>query len=162
YGVFKSTDGGKTFTLLATTTDTTFTGTATDLLGPSVTFEVEAFANCIYPSLSNFVTLTVLPASCTPPGPVSTIQIRSSGVDPPRAPAPTEYIAVSWTPASTGTPATRFQVRINGDPAVSVSGTSVTLPPRGSKLDPIQAFVTAFACAPLEQASSETASSVVA
>src|SRR5262249_57347738 len=89
-------------------------------------------------------------------------QIRSSGVDPPRAPAPTEYIAVSWTAASTGTPATRYQVRINGDPAVSVQTTSVTLSPRGSKLDPIQAFVTAFACAPLEQASPETASSVVA
>jgi len=161
YGVYKSTDGGQNFTLLATTANTSYVGTVTDPAGTTITFEVEANVSCVYPTRSNFVTLTVVSGTCTPPGPVTNIQIQSAGVAPPRAPAPTEFIFVSWTGPVAGTPVNRFGLRINGDPEVSVQGTSVTLLPRGSRLDPIQAFVKAYACVP-EQAGPEVGSPVVA
>ncbi len=161
YLVNRSTDGGKNFQLLATTSNTSFTGTVTDPAGTVVTFEVEGLVNCIFPTQSNFVTLTVVSGTCTPPGAVSNVQIQSAGVAPPRAPAPTEFIAVSWTAPAGGTPPTRYSVRINGDPEVFVQATAVTLLPRGSRLDPIQAFVKALACAP-EQAGPEASSAVVA
>jgi len=161
YLVYRSTDGGKSFQLLATTSNTSFTGTVADPAGTLVTFEVEGLVNCIFPTQSNFVTLTVVSGTCTAPGAVSNVQIQSAGVAPPRAPAPTEFIAVSWTAPAGGTPPTRYSVRLNGDPEVFVQATSVTLLPRGSRLDPIQAFVKALACAP-EQAGPEASSAVVA
>jgi PKD repeat protein len=161
YLVYRSTDGGKSFQLLATTSNTSFAGTVTDPVGTMVTFEVEGLVNCIFATQSNFVTLTVVSGNCTAPGAVSNVQIQSAGVAPARAPAPTEFIAVSWTPPSGGTPPTRYSVRLNGDPEVFVQATSVTLLPRGSRLDPIQAFVKALACTP-ETAGPEASSAVVA
>jgi PKD repeat protein len=160
YAVFRSTDGGQTFQLLTTTSATSFTGTATDPPGTTVTFEVEV-QGCVYSTKSNFATLTVVSSACDPPGPVSNVQIRPLGGDLSRGPAPTEFFVVSWSAPAGGTPPTRFGLRINGEPEVSVAGTSVTLLPRGTKLDPIQAFVKAFGCVP-EKAGPETAGDPVA
>ena len=148
YNVFESTDGGATFHLLSTVHGTSYVGTAPSTSGVVLTFEVEVAAACVYPAFSNFVSLTV---GCDPPGPVTNVSIRAFGVDPPRAPSPTEYVLVSWDAPVGGSAPTRYGVRINGDPEVLVVGTSVVLPPRGTN-DPITAFVTAYACAVLVSA----------
>jgi hypothetical protein len=153
YEVFVSKDGGATFSFIGVVYGaTTFSGTVSGNSGDTLTFAVQADAACGSSSSKTTVTLNVGP-SCTAPNPVTNITVQAFDVTPPRAPSPTEYILVSWTPPATGTVPTRYAVRINGDPEVLVVGTSVVLPPRGTP-DPITAFVTPFGCAAL--VSSET------
>lgn len=148
YDVFVSTDGGATVTSLGFVYGTSFNGTAPS--GSSLTFYVDAVSPCGSASAQTSVTVPV-GQPCTAPEPVTNVTIQAFGVTPPRPPSPTEYILVSWTPSSTGTHATRYSVRINGDPEIFVVGTSVVLPPRGAS-DPITAFVTPFGCASLTSA----------
>jgi uncharacterized repeat protein (TIGR01451 family) len=155
YGVFRSTDGGQTFTQIATTSATSFTGTVAGQPGTVLTFEVEVLG-CVYSQKSNFATLTILSATCDPPNAVTNIQIAAVGPTPVRPPSPTESFLVSWTPAATGTLPTHYGVRINGDPeilvphTIPVGGTATSLQgiifgPRGTT-DPITAFVTPYGC----------------
>ncbi len=162
YSVLLSTDGGQSFHQIGTAETTSFTGTVDGSPGTTLTFVVEA-QECIYSPLSNFATLTVLPSgpTCDPPGAVSDIQIRAVDVTPARPPSPTEFIQVSWTPPASGTAPVGYGVRINGGPEVFVAVPNAVLPPRGEDLDPIQAFVKAQACNPV-QSGPEVASDPVA
>jgi hypothetical protein len=149
YGVFRSTDGGQTFTLAATTTATSTTLTVEGDPGTTLTFEVEALG-CIYSQQSNFVSVQVVPPTCDPPGAVAGIAVNASGVTPERPPAPTEYVAVDWHAPATGTVPLQYSVRVNGGQETVVTAPSALLLPRGQDLDPIQVFVRAEACNPLQ------------
>ncbi|HMF09564.1 MAG TPA: PKD domain-containing protein, partial [Thermoanaerobaculia bacterium] len=149
YGVFQSLDGGQTFSLVATTTATSATVTVEGDPGNTLTFEVEALG-CIYSQQSNFVSVQITLPTCDPPGAVSNIQLRASGITPARPPAPTEYIAVDWHAPATGTVPLQYSVRVNGGQETFVTALSALLLPRGQDLDPIQVFVRAQACSPLQ------------
>ncbi len=149
YGVFESTDGGQTFVLVAMTQATSAVVTVAGDPGSTLTFEVEALG-CIYSQRSNFATVTVVSPTCDPPGAVSDIRLRASGVSPARPPAPTEYIAVDWQAPAGGTVPLQYSVRVNGEAELFVPGPTALLLPRGEDLDPIQIFVRAQACAPLQ------------
>ena len=149
YGVFQSLNGGQTFSLVATTTATSATVTVEGDPGTTLTFEVEALG-CIYSQQSNFVSVQVVPLTCDPPGAVTGIEVNASGITPARPPAPTEYIVVDWHAPATGTVPLQYSVRVNGGQETFVAAPAALLLPRGQDLDPIQVFVRAEACSPLQ------------
>ncbi|MCA1610131.1 MAG: Ig-like domain repeat protein [Acidobacteria bacterium] len=139
------------FTSIGTTTSTTFTAAAPDVGAATPVFlEVRAEPSCssdpaVFSPPSTPVRFDALPGCGGLPVPTN---VTISSAQRAGAPTPTDYISVSWNVSST-TSLTRFGVRINGDPEVFVTGVlSAILPPRGTRLDPITAFVRAYGCSP--------------
>lgn len=147
--------GAGSYVSIGLTSATTFSGTTPDVpAGTSVSLVVRAEPSCATSSAdfgapSAPVVLVVAP-TCVGPGEPSNVTILPVG-SATGPPTPTDYLAVAWAAPTSGNPATRYGVRINGDPEVSTSSTGAILLPRGERLDPITAFVRAFSCSP-EQA----------
>jgi uncharacterized repeat protein (TIGR01451 family) len=169
FRVLFSTDGANFVPLgSGATTSMSFTGTVPSApAGSTAYFAVSVELPCggtasSTSDLSSPAPFTLLPGTepppCDPPGAPGVPTVKPVGSTNP-LPTPTDFISVTFTP---GAGATRHGVRINGDPTeFSTTGNSVTLPPRGSKLDPFQVFVKAYRCIP-EQSSAEVASDPVA
>ncbi len=142
--------GTGAFTSIGTTTTTTFTAPAPNVGSATPVFlEVRAEPSCstdpaFFSPPSSPVRFDAVPGCGGLPVPanVTVTSAQSAG-----APTPTDFINVSWT-VSTAGPATRYGVRINGDPEVFTIGLSAILPPRGNRLEPITAFVRAYGCSP--------------
>jgi hypothetical protein len=150
YEIRISQDNGATFHVVGTTTGTTFTGgpVPQEDQGKLIFFQVIARPSCgtgdLSSGYSNVVFFIAL-AGCEAPNAPSNVSLAAAGVSPPRPPSPIEYILASWLSPVGGAAPTRYGVRINGDPEVLTTFTSLILPPRGGK-DPITAFVTAYTC----------------
>ncbi len=142
--------GSGAFTSIGTTTATTFSAPAPNVGSATPVFlQVRAEPSCssdpaLFSPPSSPVRFDAVPGCAGLPVPekITVTSAQSAG-----APTPTDFINVSWTVASGGT-ATRYGVRINGDPEVFTTGLSAILPPRGNRLDPITAFVRAYGCSP--------------
>jgi PKD repeat protein len=92
------------------------------------------------PTITPTNTPTVTPVCSTPGAPVN---VEVSPQDNPTGPVTgTDYLALSWSPPSTGPAPADYQYRINGDAYMTVSGTAATANPRGSS-DAITLFVRA-------------------
>lgn len=143
--------GTGAFTSIGTTSSTTFTGTAPDVGSATPVFlEVRAEPSCssdpaVFSPPSTPARFDAIPGCGGLPVPTN---ITISSAQRAGAPTPTDFITVSWN-ISSATSLTRFGVRINGDPEAFVTGAlSAVLPPRGTRLDPITAFVRAYGCSP--------------
>ncbi len=162
YRILQSVNGGA-FVSIGSSLSTSFSATAPEEPeGTTIALQVRAEPSCAttasgYGNPSAPVTYTVAPG-CVPPD--APTDVTLTGVDTTGPPTPTTYLAVTFTPAATGGPATRYGVRINGDDEVSTSSPSAILLPRGERLDPITAFVRAYGCNP-EQGSATAQSPTV-
>lgn len=130
-----------------TTKTYTITATLTGPSGPPGT------------SLSRTITITAPPVACSAPAAPINLTIRpKSPASPGAPPTGTDTLVLGWQPG-TGQAPTRYSYRVNGDPPLGTTATSVEVPPRGNA-DPVQLHVQAFACVP-EQAGGTATSQTV-
>ncbi len=112
------------------------------------------FAAAGAPSKTRSVEIVV----CGPPPAPSAPAIAPSGnaAGPVTA---TDFLTLTWGAPDYLFPATRYEYRVNGEPWKALAGTEASAPPRG-KVDPVQLFVRAYACAPEAGPGAEASSPV--